>query len=481
MIPSRAPSRIPNKPWPRTSTLVVLMSASIVVAALLTYQDVKRRYAESMEDFAGSQETLARSLAGELATRIELARRPSGPSGQPSPAPSSLPSLLPSLLNGMRAIEQPGALVVLVRRPGSDTFETLDGRPAPSELLLQGMRTGDLTLRVPRELAGQLGLPRRAAVAGLARLAAGPHEEWWVAAVASAYRARDRETAAGWRMVLAVLVTAGAVLLLGGMALYGQRRELRAEQALLVEDARRRREAELERASRAATIGTLAMGITHELSTPLGIIAARAEQLEAHVHGDERSQRSVRIIQEQADRMSQIIRGMLGLARGQNPVAKELTPLSIVRGAVSLVEHRFTEAGVRLRVDAIETAPRLRADQRLLEHALVNLLLNACDACTLLPGGSRQVTLSVRTEDDHAIFRVVDTGAGISPEAAARAMEPFFTTKPLGQGTGLGLAIAHEIVKSHRGTLRIAPRPEGGTLAEIALPLIEDADASASR
>jgi hypothetical protein len=55
-------------------------------------------------------------------------------------------------------------------------------------------------------------------------------------------------------------------------------------------------------------------------------------------------------------------------------------------------------------------------------------------------------------------------------------MEPFFTTKPIGQGTGLGLAVAHEIVKSHRGTLRIAPRPEGGTCAEISLPLLPEED-----
>jgi signal transduction histidine kinase len=458
-------------PGSRTGVLVVLMTASILLVAVLTYQDVKRRYAESMEDFAGSQVTLARCLAYDLRSR--LAVTPDEPQAT-GPAPRSHPVMPLALLSGMRSIEQPGSLVLLFLRPGSARFQTTDGREVASELLHAAIRAGSPTLRIPREVAEQLGLPRRVAVAGLVRLDAAPGEVWWIAAVASAHRARDREAAAGWRMVLAVLVAAGTVLLLGGVALHGQRRELRAEQALAVEDARRRREAELERASRAATIGTLAMGITHELSTPLGVITARAEQLLTKVAGDERGERSVRVIQEQAERMSQIIRGMLGLARGQNPVARELAPVDVARGAVSLVEHRFAEAGVPLRVKVEESARLLRGDPRLLEHALVNLLLNACDACTIAKGSARSVELSVHLGENQVTFRVVDSGTGISPEAAARAMEPFFTTKPIGQGTGLGLAIAQEIVKSHRGTLRIAPRPEGGTCAELSLPILSE-------
>lgn len=457
---------------PRTGILVVLMSMSILTVAMLTYQDVKRRYAESLEDFAGSQETLARCLAHDLRARLEGAPDGSQAARDELGSKPAMP-LYPPLAR-MKTIEQPGSLVILFLRPGSERFETTDGRSVASELLHESIRTGDSALRVPREVAEQFGLPRRAAVAGLARLEFGADAVWWVAAVASAHRARDREAAAGWRMVLAVLVAAGSVLLLGGVALHGQRRELRAEHALAVEDARRRREAELERASRAATIGTLAMGITHELSTPLGVITARAEQLLTKLAGDERGERSVRVIQEQAERMSQIIRGMLGLARGQNPIAKELAPITLARGAVSLVDHRFAEAGVPLRVNVQETPPLLRGDPRLLEHALVNLLLNACDACTSAKGSSRSVELSVHLGENQVTFRVVDTGTGISPEAAARAMEPFFTTKPIGQGTGLGLAIAQEIVKSHRGTLRIAPRPEGGTCAEITLPIVSE-------
>jgi two-component system NtrC family sensor kinase len=100
----------------------------------------------------------------------------------------------------------------------------------------------------------------------------------------------------------------------------------------------------------------------------------------------------------------------------------------------------------------------------------VNLLLNACDACS--PGG--HVELHVLLREQQILFRVIDDGAGISQEAAARAMEPFFTTKPVGKGAGLGLAVTHEIIKSHRGSLRVGPRQEGGTCAEIVLPQAEE-------
>jgi signal transduction histidine kinase len=108
-------------------------------------------------------------------------------------------------------------------------------------------------------------------------------------------------------------------------------------------------------------------------------------------------------------------------------------------------------------------------DPRLFEQVLVNLLLNACDACE--PGC--QVELAVRADGEKLTFVVTDNGAGITKEAASRATEPFFTTKPQGQGTGLGLAIANEIVKHHHGQLTLAPRDHArGTCATVEMPVL---------
>jgi signal transduction histidine kinase len=442
--------------WRSRSALLVLGTLLAVLAiAGLSMWDVKRRHAESMEDFGQHQERLARSLAENLEALLSA-------SGGDERA------RLSTALARFQKLEEPGRWVILIRAPGSPGFVTLSGQPMAQEFLREAMHRGLGSERLHRDVAAKLGLPKRAAMAGLARFQVNPAQVYWIAAVATAARARDREETASRRALLAVLVAACAVLVLGGIALHWQSQELRVQQALAVEEARNRREAELERASRAATLGTLAMGITHELSTPLSIISGRAEQLITRLSTDERGLRSANVIKEQAIRMGQVIRGILGLVRNQAPSAERLSPQAICRGAMDLVGHRFLATNTELRYEEPSDGkfPSVRGEQRLLEQALVNLLLNACDAC---PAQGR-VVLRVSATDQQVCFSVADNGVGISEEAAARAMEPFFTTKPIGQGTGLGLAITHEIVKSHRGSLHIRPLSAGGTCAEIRLP-----------
>ena len=146
-------------------------------------------------------------------------------------------------------------------------------------------------------------------------------------------------------------------------------------------------------------------------------------------------------------------------------------PGEIARAAVELVDHRFTKAGVRLTSRIAGDLPRVSCDARLFEQVLVNLLLNACDACS----EDGTVSLDVRSDGQRVAFVVVDDGDGISAEVAERATEPFFTTKREGEGTGLGLAIANEIEKHHMGTLTLSPRDDGsGTRACVELPAVRD-------
>jgi len=144
----------------------------------------------------------------------------------------------------------------------------------------------------------------------------------------------------------------------------------------------------------------------------------------------------------------------------------DAAPSTVLEGAVALVEHRFTAAGVALTRDVPSDLPAIHGDVPMLQQALVNLLLNACDACE--PGG--RVDAKIRSDGEQVAFTVLDNGHGITAEAAARATEPFFTPKPHGQGTGLGLAIANEIVKMHRGTLSLRSASPRGTCASMIVP-----------
>jgi signal transduction histidine kinase len=265
----------------------------------------------------------------------------------------------------------------------------------------------------------------------------------------------------------------GLVLAFGGLAMRNQRKELLLAHRLALADLARERDDRLERAGRAATMGALAVGVAHEISTPLGIIAGRAEQLIPKVSADERASSSVRIILEQIDRIHRVIRGLLGLARGDRPTAEPVDPAALVEGAVSLVEHRFAKAAVALDTEVAPGLPVLHGDPRLLEHALVNLLLNACDACT---SGGRVALTATADEDGRGLrIDVVDDGPGISAEHAGRVLEPFFSTKLEGRGTGLGLPIVQEIVANHRGVLALTPALPRGTRATIRFPSNEEA------
>ena len=111
----------------------------------------------------------------------------------------------------------------------------------------------------------------------------------------------------------------------------------------------------------------------------------------------------------------------------------------------------------------------MRGDFQLLQHLLVNLLLNACDASQR--GDRVEVTGPPRAEG-RMVLEVADQGKGIPEALAERVMEPFFTTKPQGQGSGLGLAIAREIVRMHRGDIRIERIQPRGTRIRIELPAV---------
>jgi signal transduction histidine kinase len=373
------------------------------------------------------------------------------------------------MLESVAAIERPGSLLLLMRRPGSPTFHSTDDRDIVAPTIEQAFDSGAGHVRLTRAEAADLGLPARTAVAGLARVENGSDGSWGIAVVASAERQRDRERRSQWRVVLAVALAGVLVLGFGGVALRNQHKELTLERELALADFRRERDERLERANRAAVVGALAIGITHEISTPLNVISARAEQLRDRLKLDERSSQAAQIIVEQTEHIDQVIRGLLRLARGHGPAAQRIAPASIVEGAFLLVEHRFAKAGVALRKLVAEDLPDVHGELRLLEHALVNLLLNACDACEV--GGA--VELAVSSRDGHVVLAVADDGVGISRQDIDQAMEPFFTTKAAGEGTGLGLTIAREIVMSHRGSLVLDSRAPRGTRATIELPTAE--------
>jgi two-component system NtrC family sensor kinase len=493
---------------PRTPWLVLSMAAAIAAVAALAFWDQQREAALALEEFAEQQSTLAVSVGSELSARLEAARHDASLLGL-SPQARTISSAY--LATRIRAADEPalplpdapavrlsiplgdGRVVdlatptanllpqldragsqrlLLLLPPRAQSFYASDGRKVAAEELREAIEAGLSSARLSQSAAARLGLPPRTALAGLAVVNDPLLGRWGGAVATPARRERDRARRANTRLLLSTVLAGGLVLLFGGFALRERAKELEVSRSLSLEQLAREREVRLDREGRAATVITLASGVAHELATPLGVIVGRAEQLRTRVHGDERGSKAVQAIIDQAEGIREVIRGFLGLARGSPPALTSLHPREIAQSALALVEHRFTKAGVRLSAQVADELPRIACDPRLLGHALVNLLLNACDACSR--GGA--VELRAESRKGSVAFVVSDDGEGISDAIAARATEPFFTTKSPDRGTGLGLAIANEIVKTHRGSLTIGRGEQRGTRVSIEIPLAgEDA------
>ncbi len=346
------------------------------------------------------------------------------------------------------AVETPGELLVLRSGASAEQFVTADGRVFFSPRIAAAIAAGEQTLVVPREEAVRFGFPERRAIAAIASAADGP-----LIVISTAQRERDRQTHALVRVVAAVLIVSMLVMVFGRRALREQKRILSSE-----------RDAQLARADKLATMAAIAGGVAHEVATPLGVITQRAEQLSAKAN-DERSTRAVATILEQASHIERVMRGFLALSRGQRAEAVPVALADVARDATELVRHRFESADVALAVNIADR--QVLGDRVLLTHAVVNLLLNACEASP--PGASVQF-------DVGATISVVDQGPGIDDATAQRLCEPFFTTKAT--GSGLGLAIVREVAAHHGGDLRIAAiRPGVGTRAVMTLPVMQRTNA----
>jgi signal transduction histidine kinase len=442
-----------------TRSLGVLMGVAIGVIAVLAYWDARREATSALSDFAQEQAALAQGIAAAVSSRVRA-------------QPDAATGATADLFSDVRSVERPSSLRLLVARPGDDAFSTTDGKTIHDGELVRALAERTSWVRVDRDRAPEFGLPRRTAIAGISSFD-GPSGRWGVVVAASALRERDRELRAQWRSVVGVILAAGLVLFFGGLAMRKQRKELELARELAVAELEQQREQQLLQIDKLGTMAALATGIAHEVSTPLGVIVGRAEQLLPKVATDERAKKGVESIIEHGTRISRVIRGFLNLVRGESPALERVKPAALAEAARELVEHRFEKAGVRLALDIAPDLPDVAGDPRLLEQVLINLLLNACDACER----DGRVQLSARADGGHVAYVVTDDGVGITPDAAARATEPFFTTKP--HGTGLGLAIATEIVKHHGGRLSIVARSseEGhengsprGTRASVELP-----------
>jgi signal transduction histidine kinase len=258
---------------------------------------------------------------------------------------------------------------------------------------------------------------------------------------------------------------------------------LAAAQRRIEEQARGRIAAleQLRHAERLSTVGQLASGIAHELGTPLNVVAGRAEMVASGEASGAEVVTNARIIGEQAERMTKIIRDLLNLARRRTPVRTRVDVVNLVRDTLELLKPLAlkTEVQLGLAANGFEGDGQVEVDVEQLRQVVTNLVMNAVQASP--PGSCVDIRLGRAVSDTrsdatvqnqpHLRIDVEDHGGGIAENARPHIFEPFFTTKPVGEGTGLGLSVAHGIVQDHGGWIDVDTREGQGTCFSVFLPL----------
>jgi signal transduction histidine kinase len=227
---------------------------------------------------------------------------------------------------------------------------------------------------------------------------------------------------------------------------------------------------ELVRKRQLAALGEMAAVVAHEVRNPIAIIQNALNGVRRAGVTDADRETLYRILAEETLRLNAIVGDLLTYVR----------PLTVAREPVDLCDLATQAASAIDKGEgvAIEVRPngatRASADRVLLRQAIENVLQNAVQS--MPKGGKVTVASEARAADDgpgQAVLRITDTGEGMPPAVAARATDPFFTTRPA--GTGLGLAIVARIVEAHGGALEIETKEREGTTVRLVLPAAEAA------
>lgn len=241
-------------------------------------------------------------------------------------------------------------------------------------------------------------------------------------------------------------------------------------------------QSQLIQASKLATVGEMAAGITHELNQPLNIMRMAADNVLIRMDSGnidlDYTRDNLLLISEQAGRMGKIILHMRVFSRQDTSDFVPFAPARPVRNAYDLMRRQLQLENIKLSLDMPKSDYFVDGSESQLEQVLLNMIGNARDAIleqadqesgsSLL--GRIDIKLERHSEDSTLLLKITDTGGGIPGDALARIFDPFFTTKDVGVGTGLGLSVSYGIINAMGGTIT-AHNMENGCEMCIELPL----------
>jgi len=247
----------------------------------------------------------------------------------------------------------------------------------------------------------------------------------------------------------------------------------------------RQLEDQLQQSQKMEAIGRLAGGVAHDFNNLLTIIQGNAELLAIATEDNVPIQDGLQLIRQTVDRGTALTRQLLAFSRRQ-PHQPKVVNFNDILQSMHKMLGRLIGEDIELHYLLDNDLPNTKADVGQMEQVIMNIVVNARDA---MPNGGK-ITISTSTTvfqsgeisepsqfepGRYCTLAISDIGTGMSKEVREHALEPFFTTKPVGKGTGLGLAMVHGIISQSDGMVQIVSEEGKGTSVFIYLPIVMEA------
>jgi len=242
-------------------------------------------------------------------------------------------------------------------------------------------------------------------------------------------------------------------------------------------------EQQLAQSQKMQAIGHMAGGIAHDFNNIISAISGYAGLLKKRLPDDQRNLTFVEHIIEAGKHASTMTSQLSLLVKNDKPKAEPVDVHTVIKNTISMLQVNTT-GSIKIATSLTANPSVTIGEETLLQNAIMNLGLNACDACV---AGSGEVTISTTTSDldtgnilcqsfsisagQYVCIDVTDNGEGMTKEILSRIFEPYFTTKPKDKGTGLGLANVWKYVESYKGAIKVTSVPGAGTTFQVYLPL----------
>ncbi len=217
-----------------------------------------------------------------------------------------------------------------------------------------------------------------------------------------------------------------------------------------------------------AAIGELASGVAHEIRNPLGNISAAAQYCLHKYELPESVKKYIKMVLKNSENAARVIRNLLTFSKNKIISSYNFGDISeIIKNTCNLLMVRIQKQRVKLILRMADKIPKILVDEKRLEEALSNIILNSLDA--MPRGGRLTITCYPDFKSNHIVLSFLDTGKGIPQEKINKIFVPFFTTKK--DGVGLGLCLVLQIIREHKGTIKVESKIDQGTEVVIRLPI----------